>query len=258
MTGLNYYWRLLATGYNFLTFSLGGLLIALTLLPLARVLPGSQARRQARARQVVCQVFRYFVWQMQFTGVITFDPGDVRRLQREARGRLVIANHPSLIDVVLLMSLLPHSCCVVKQAMWRNPWLGGVMRGAGYISNAAESDELLSRSQAVLAHGYPLVMFPEGTRTVPGEPLQFQRGAANIAVRLRASLLPVVIRCEPPTLRKSEPWYRIPPRKAHYTLRVQAPIDPAQVIDLEAPPSLATRHLNQYLENYYRRVIDNA
>ena len=55
------------------------------------------------------------------------------RLQRD--GLLVLANHPTLIDVVCLISLLPNADCVVKRAVARNPFMRGPVRAAGYISN---------------------------------------------------------------------------------------------------------------------------
>ena len=250
-------WRLVATGYNFATFGLGGLLTATIVMPLVRCWPGTDEQRDARARQVVHYLFRGFVRQMRVTGVITLSVSDVDLLREASAGRLVVVNHPSLIDVVLVMSLLPYSCCVVKSALWRNPLLAGVIRAAGYISNADHSKEFLGRSARILAAGYPIVVFPEGTRTAPGGELAFQRGAANIAVRNGVDVLPVVVRCDPPTLRKHEPWYRIPPRRPHFSVAVHAPVRPRTVTDPEAGPAVATRRFNSYLEDFYRGELQH-
>jgi 1-acyl-sn-glycerol-3-phosphate acyltransferase len=249
---LGYYWRLVATGYNFAVFGLGGLLTAIFVMPLVHVWPGNAEQRNARARQVVHYLFRYFVWQMRVTGVITLTVNDVERLRHQAPGRLVVVNHPSLIDVVLVVSLLPYSCCVVKNALWRNPLLGGVIRSAGYISNADSARNFLGHSARVLRAGYPIVMFPEGTRTVPGADLRFQRGAANIAVRNGVSVLPVVVRCDPPTLRKHERWYQIPARRADFSVTVHEPVDPASITDASRGPAVETRQFNRWLEKFYR------
>ena len=69
------------------------------------------------------------------------------------------------------------------------------------------------------------MIFPEGTRTVPGQPMQMQRGAANVALRGARVLTPVFITCDPPTLSKNLPWYRIPPRRPTFTLRAGDDID---------------------------------
>ena len=153
---------------------------------------------------------------------------------------------------VLVIALLPYSCCVVKSALWRNPLVSGVISAAGYISNAASSEVFLARTAAALRAGHPVVVFPEGTRTRPGRPLAFQRGAANIAVRNGVEVLPLVVRCEPPTLRKHERWYRIPPRRPAFSVSVHRPVDPAAVVASPAEPARATRQFNRWLEDFYK------
>jgi hypothetical protein len=95
----------------------------------------------------------------------------------------VLANHPTLIDVVFLISLLPNADCVVKRVAC-NPFMRGPVRAAGYISND-DGAGLVDDCIAAVRAGGSLVIFPEGTRSVPGQPPRLQRGAANIAVRGR-------------------------------------------------------------------------
>lgn len=254
---VDYCWRLAATGYNFASFGIGSLLTAVLVMPLVRIWPGSTEHRNARARQVVHYLFRYFVWQMRATGVITVTVSDVERLREASAGRLVVANHPSLIDVILVTSLLPYSCCIVKDALWHHPLIAGVVRAAGYISNADDSRTFLGRSARVLRTGHPIVVFPEGTRTVPGRDIVFQRGAANIAVRNNVDVLPVVVRCDPPTLRKHERWYQIPSRRAAFHVTVHDPISPSTVTDAIGSPAAATRRFNRYLEEFYRGELES-
>jgi 1-acyl-sn-glycerol-3-phosphate acyltransferase len=254
---LDYWWRLVATAYNFATFGIGGVLTALLIMPGVRLLPGSPQRRDARARQVVHYLFRGFVRQLRATGVMSLSVDDPQRLREASAGRLVVVNHPTLIDVVVVMALLPYSCCVVKSTLWRNPLLAGVIRAAGYISNADPSQDFMGRSERVLRAGYPIVVFPEGTRTVAGRALSFQRGAANIAVRRGIEVLPVVVRCEPPTLRKHEPWYRIPARRPHVSVVAHAPVPVHRVTDPQAGPARATRQFNRYLEDFYKGELQH-
>jgi len=255
--GINYYWRLLATGYNFAFFGIGGFLLALTALPLARLWPGSEQKKNERARRVIHHTFRYFVWQMRVTGVISLELRDIEKL-RVSDGQLVIANHPTLIDVVLLLALLPKSCCVVKDALWKNPLLKGVVRATGYINNNADPEQLLRACDDTLRSGYSIIVFPEGTRTRAGQPLQFQRGASHIAVRCAANIVPVTIRCEPPMLRKGERWYQIPPRRAHIRVSAMDTMSVPDIVGECVVPALATRRLNRHLQSYYQGVCANA
>src|SRR5699024_1780079 len=121
----------------------------------------------------------------------------------EADGKLLVANHPTYLDVVALVGLLPQADCVVKQAMGRNRLYRRFVRAIGYIGNASEGG-LVDDCVAALQRGRALVLFPEGTRSTPGQALRFRRGAAQVAVRSGCDILPVVIRCEPLALRSEE------------------------------------------------------
>lgn len=255
---INYCWRVVATGYNFAFFGIGGMVLAMTALPLARLWPGSRQRKNERARRVVHYVFRYFVWQMRVTGVISTQIEQVSGALHDNGRHLVIANHPTLIDVVLLISLLPRSTCIVKQALWRNPFLMGVVKATGYISNSSDPEQLLAQCRETLQAGYPIIVFPEGTRSRPGQPLQFQRGAAHIAVRCEADIVPMVISCEPPMLRKGEPWYQIPPRRAHIIVRAGDRLCVPELTRSAPSQAAATRRLNRFLQDYYQSVCGNA
>ncbi len=254
MRAFNYCWRVLATGYCFANFGLGGLLLAVTILPLVRLLPGSADQKNRRARRVVHYTFRFFIWQMCLLGVMEIEIKDARRLLK-ADGCLVIANHPSLIDVVLLISLLPNASCIVKQDLWKNPFLMWVVAATGYVSNVGP-ELLLKACGEALTSGSSLIIFPEGTRTTAGKPLEFYRGAANIAVRCATDIVPVTIECAPPTLRKGERWYQVPPSKGCFTLSVKPVIDVAKLIQGIHEPALATRKLNDYLQDYYKGVLN--
>jgi 1-acyl-sn-glycerol-3-phosphate acyltransferase len=54
-----------------------------------------------------------------------------------SRGKpvLVLANHPCYLDILVLLALIPDALCVVKSGVWWNPFYGGVVRAAGYLSN---------------------------------------------------------------------------------------------------------------------------
>lgn len=246
-----YWWRLLATGLSFMLFGIGGVFLRVAVFPLLRLVPGTAAQRRTRARITVSRTFALFVQFMYRTGTLTYSIEGRERLGLP--GQMVIANHPSLIDVVVLIAHIRNTSCVVKQSLWDNPCMRGPIRAAGYISNSG-SMEMLDEAAAALRQGETLVVFPEGTRTVPGKPITFHRGAAAIAIRGAQLVTPVVITVEPTTLTKAEPWYRIPPRRFHIRLRVGDHIDPEQFRRTGLAPA-ASRLLNEHLHTYFSQEL---
>lgn len=257
MVKLRYYldrvWRTFGTGVCFAVFFLGGLLESVTIFPILYAWPGSRRRKCERVRFVLQQTFRFFVWLMDVFGVIKVKLHNAELL-KQARGCIVIANHPTLIDVVILMSLVPCANGVVKGELWHNYYLKGVLKAAGFISNA-DGEAMLEGCAESLAAGDAIVIFPEGSRSVPGEPLQFKRGVANIAVRTDAPLLTVFITCNPITLIKGEAWYEIPPRQAIIDVYVHEWLQPQQLAPSYHDKPAAARQLTFNLQEYFEKGL---
>jgi len=246
-----YYWRLLATASSFALFGLGGLCLRLVVFPLLGCLPGDARVHRQRARRMVGRLFWFFIRFMARTGVLTYSIEGADKLGRP--GQMIIANHPSLIDVVFLIGLVRDANCVVKQSLFENPFTRGPLRSTDYISNDGSMDMLDAAAHA-LQDGQSLILFPEGTRTQPGQAPAFHRGGAAIALRGARILTPVIIKVSPTTLTKAEPWYRIPNRRVHFSFRVGADIDPQAYAALGPAPQ-ASRKLNDYLHHFFIKEL---
>lgn len=252
MRKINYCWRLIATATAFTLFGMGGVIVPLLALPALYLLPGGVSKRQLRARKLVHWTFRVYIHIMRLLGILTWDIDHLDQLQRP--GILVIANHPTLLDVVFLVAFIPHADCIVKSRLMMNPVMRGFVTLTGYIINDSAETLMESAKQSLLS-GSALIVFPEGTRTQPGQDLSFQRGAANIVLRSGVVPTPVVIQCEPVTLSKQHKWYHIPKeRKFHLSFQVLDDVEMDQFMALS--PSLGARHLTCYLEDFFSAKIN--
>lgn len=242
---VEYIWRLFSTGVAFASFGIGGLLLSLTAFPLINLLVRDRARRAAYAQWLIHKSFRLHVLYMTNFGVIGTEFIGAEKLAGD-RGTLIVSNHPSLLDVVLLMSAMKRAQCIVKAAIWDNPFMRGTVTAAGYIRNDGDAEKLIEECAAELQAGNNLIVFPEGSRTVPGIPLKLQRGVANIAIRARAPIRVITIRCIPASLMKGQKWYQIPAVKSQFTITVHGLIEIDNFIG-DSSPSIAARRLNTYL-----------
>lgn len=244
MKSLFWCWRLLTTGLSFVLFALGALLLGLLLAPLIRFAPWSDCRRRQFARKSIQRWARFYIWCVSCLGLLKVRFEGVESLSQP--GVLVVANHPTLLDAILLMAVMPNATFIVKAAMARNPFTCWIVALAGYVPNDEVGVELVEKAAAALRAGETLMIFPEGTRT-DGDQLRLKRGAANIALAAACPLLPVVIDCQPMTLRKGESWYRIPARAPHFIVKVLPLMDVASLIDKQQPPGLQARALTAAL-----------
>ena len=171
------------------------------------------------------------------SGMEHWDPG---------ASQLLLANHLTLIDVVILLSLFPQVDCVVKAAVTRNPVLRVSAGTANYISNRAP-DELLGFCVERLNAGASLLLFPQGTRAIRGQPLKFRLGAAEIALRANAAIVPIAIDCYPQMLAKNVPWYRIPPSQPRFRITILPPVEATSLVPEGVEPRRARHELNAAL-----------
>lgn len=243
-------WRLLVTGFSFFMFGVGALVVGAVLLPAIKLLPASREVKRLRARAAMSRVLRFFIGFMQRSGGMTYEFTGLERLGRP--GQMLVANHPSLIDVVFLLAFAPSAGCVVKQGLWRNPLTRWAVTMVEFIPND-HAATMIERATRALNEKQVLIFFPEGTRTRPQQPMVFHRSAANVALRAAAVVTPVYIRCQPTTLTKAEPWYRIPPRRPHFALSVGADLDLSGYRN--APLPAASRQFNDDLHRHFQQEL---
>jgi 1-acyl-sn-glycerol-3-phosphate acyltransferase len=245
------------TALAFATFGIGAVIISATIFPAIRLVSWNPERCRSRIQRAMRRVMQLFVWWMKTLGVLSYEVHGRERL--EPAGQLVIANHPSLIDVVFLISLIPEVDCIVKRALYRNPFLRWPVSWAQYIPNNG-SNEFIAGCARSLRAGRSLVVFPEGTRTVPGRPYTLRRGAAQIALAADCVVRPVRIICDPSTLTKAEPWYRIPYRKPHWRIEVDETYRAADGAGGREgnAPSIAARRLTERFRAGFPPIAPDA
>ena len=248
---LNSFWRLFATGFSFLMFGLGGVILPWLAIPLLYLLPGGALQRERRAKALIHYAFRLFVELMRGLGVLTYSVADRDRLNQP--GQLIFANHPSLIDVVFLIAFIKRADCVVKSSLLNNPFMRGPIKVAGYIAND-DPEQVIDLAEASLQRGNSVIIFPEGTRSTPGQPIAMQRGAANIALRSNNDVVPVIISCRPTTLTKELKWYQIPERRTHFSLSLR-PTIAVQDFQQKTATARAARKLTAFLEHYFTQEL---
>ena len=119
------------------------------------------------------------------------------RLHRDGPA-VIVANHLSLVDILVLFRLNTHFKWVSKQENFRVPLIGWNMTLCGYIplrrGNASSVRAMMRECDRALSEGSSIIMFPEGTRSGTGRLRSFKPGAFQIAERNRVPIQPIVVR----------------------------------------------------------------
>ena len=132
--------------------------------------------------------FRYRTWIAKFSGwCIRHIPGldaTVNNPYNHNIGEkptLYICNHQSALDIILIFSLTPKLIVLTKEWVWKNPVLGIILRLTDCLPITYGNEVNIERMREMVALGYSIMIFPEGTRTRNGDIGRFHRGAFYIA-----------------------------------------------------------------------------
>jgi 1-acyl-sn-glycerol-3-phosphate acyltransferase len=219
--------RIVLTGSAFFVFWWGGLLLTWTALPVIRFRHRRDPDAAMRAwRKILNRSLRFHADYMRFLGLVEFDSRAVER-QLPSGGFVLVANHPSLIDVVLLLATWPTLYCVVKGPVMRSPFVGRMLRYANHIDagdgDAVSGAGVVQGAVERLRGGDPVLIFPEGTRSPRNELGQFKKGAFVIAQAADVPVVPIRIRCNPPSLMRGQKWYEVPDGPVRFSFQLYPP-----------------------------------
>jgi 1-acyl-sn-glycerol-3-phosphate acyltransferase len=220
-------WELIATLGGLAYWGVVGLLVTAVSIPLILLLPCATAKRLGRG--MLHRVFRIFVRYLRVTDLVHVDLKSLDAL-KEQKGPVIIApNHTSLWDAVFVISKLPQPICIMKEAILKNPFLGGGARLAGYIPNGSASRMIRAAADALQNDGQ-LLLFPEGTRTRREarwiNPLR--GGCALIARRAGVPVRPVFIRSNTRFLEKGWPLWKKPELPIRLSFELGDPVMPEE------------------------------
>ena len=127
-------------------------------------------------------------WRLHISGETVENP---------RRPYVVVSNHQSLADIPLISNLPWEMKWIGKEELFRLPVIGWMMHLAGDISvdrkNARSGAKAMLKAQRYLEQNCSVMIFPEGTRTLDGRVRQFTDGAFHLAIRAKATILPMVI-----------------------------------------------------------------
>lgn len=175
---------------------------------------------------------------------------------KNLKGSLIIANHPSFLDIVVLLSILPKADCIVKSSLWNNVFIGCMVRASQYIISD-NPHQLVETCMARLKEGNNVVIFPEGTRSNPESLKEFKRGFATIAINSACPLVPIFLRCTPPALTKQCNWYSIPAKRFVFSINVFPPIDTLKINRKASDVFLTSKELALQTEQFFESLMNS-
>ncbi|MGC6488998.1 MAG: lysophospholipid acyltransferase family protein [Planctomycetota bacterium] len=210
-------------------------------------------RRARRLQTITSRAYRLMHWWLTRTRITSFDWRSTAS-QLPDGPCVVIANHPTLMDVTAITAALGGATSIVKPGLYQRAMIRPLLRGLGHVQGPGADpiragrvvDDVIER----LAWGLPVVIFPEGTRSPPDDLMPFGRVAFEVACRAQVPLVCLAVTCEPVYLSKQVPPFRPP----HPMPRLEV-----RVLDIWTPDeSTSSRALRARTEARYTSLFQQV
>jgi len=243
-----------AVGYLALWFGLftcGAIFLGYcaTAVVVSRLLSGEQ--RRLIGRRWMKRIFGFYLGLLDRAGIMKVDNSALLTL-RDEPSLILAPNHPSMLDVVLVISRLDNVGCIMKAELLDNIFLGAGARMAGFICN--DSPRAMVRLAVQdLESGSQLLIFPEATRTVREPVNSLSGGFAVIARKAGAPIQTILIETDSPYLRKGWPLFRLPPLPIRFHLRLGDRFEPRE--DVHSLVADVERHFIEELTQARRDSV---
>jgi len=117
---------------------------------------------------------------------------------------IVIANHQSHIDLMLMMLLNPKVLVLTNRNNYKHPFYGYALQYADFLPSDGGYENVLEMYKPLMEKGYSLVIYPEGHRNDSGIIKRFHKGAFYLAEKLNIPVQPILIHGQNQLLKKSE------------------------------------------------------
>lgn len=193
---------LLNSLYAFGLFGIGCLVIQTGML-LVLPLPVKGEKRRQWIQSLTSWSTRVFMKAMVSGRQITLNPSgeDFRR------PAMVIANHQSFIDILILMGMHRKFVMMTNSWVWKSPFFGRIIRYLGFLYAKDGPENMVREAEEKVKQGYSILVFPEGTRSKDGRIGRFHKGAFYLARELRLDLVPIVLYGNGLISSKQQPFY---------------------------------------------------
>ena len=257
--------RAMLVGSAFVGFFAGAWLLSWIVLPPLKLFVRNDDCRVRLCQELVQRAFVLFHAYMRMLRLIDFDPAHNRlhlRLHRETQPAVIIANHPTLVDVTAIIAVLGQLCCVVKGPLFTSPLTGPLLRACGHIlchsSDLNSSIRTLQEAEKRLRSGHNVLFFPEGSRSPPGEVGPFHHGAFAVAQRVETPIRALFVHVDPPALIKGVPWYKFPQRLVRMRLYELPPLPAPSTATSPRKATRTAKILGRCHQAHYKELVEQT
>ena len=212
------YIRSILAVFCFFIFGVGAVILNFLLFPFIK-------NNKELCSDIIHYTWKFFVNLMMWLKLFRLD---IKKLGK-IKNKVIVSTHPSFIDIVILIALIPRSTCFVKKELAHNPILKNLVTSI-FITNEVELEELKSESKKMLDRGFNVIIFPSGIRHRRDEFPKIRKGASLVALNAGKNIVPVRMFSDRDFLFINQPFYAVSDRCVNFEIEQMREINIADFI----------------------------
>jgi len=170
--------------------------------------------------------------------------------ERFEQPAIIIANHQSFIDILVLLSLSSKILMVTNHWVWHSPFFGAIIRYVDFYYIGEGYEQYMERMRKKVEEGYSIAIFPEGTRTYNGKMKRFHKGAFYLAEALQLDILPILLYGNNKIIAKAQP-FNIRKGIIYTEILPRIPIDD---LSFGTTYQERTKRISAYMKDVFARI----
>lgn len=205
----------------FILFGIGALVIGFVIFPIQKL--ALKENLKIKYSETLQKSWQFFVWLLKSLKIIKIKSEDIEKL-RNIKNSIIVSTHPSYIDILILISIIPHTTCFVADRLIRNPFFREIVNQL-FISEGQPLDKWLDDADKMISEGFNIIVFPMGIRHRKNEFPKIRRGAALIAEKTHKNIVMINMETNFDFLQINQPFYEAGESSVEYSISYLGEID---------------------------------
>lgn len=227
-------------------FGAGACIINFLLFPCAKIFIKKRKLNDFYS-QTIHKLWRFFTNFLIFTGVMKLNIKNRKEIE-QIKNKIIVSTHPSFIDVVILIGLIPKTTCIAKEALAKNPIMKNILNTI-FITNESNLDEIQKQTKELLDEGFNVIIFPSGIRHRRNEFPKIKKGAALIALKARRNIVPLKLYTDFDFLFLNQPIWQAGGKPVVFSLEQCPEIDVLTEIQKNSSDIIIKKNITKLIEN---------
>lgn len=212
---------------SFVIFGIGAIFLNFIIFPMANFFLKDKQLLYFYS-DIIHNTWKWFVRILIFFKIIKLNITDLDNI-KQIKQKIIVATHPSFIDILILIALIPRTTCIVKYSLSKNPILFNLVNSI-FIMEDESLEKLKEHTKKMIDNGFNVVIFPMGIRHRRNEFPKIKKGAATIAMNANSNIVALKYYTDFDFLFISQPVYEAGEKAVTYDLSYVGEIDVKSIL----------------------------